>query len=30
MQGYTALHLAAMHGHEEIIELLVSTYSKYI
>ncbi|XP_062613682.1 ankyrin repeat domain-containing protein SOWAHC-like isoform X4 [Saccostrea cucullata] len=24
--GYTALHLAAMHGHEDIIELLVSTY----
>lgn len=28
IQGYTALHLAAMHGHEKIIELLVSTYSK--
>ncbi|RUS89415.1 hypothetical protein EGW08_002852, partial [Elysia chlorotica] len=24
--GYTALHLAAIHGHEQIIELLVQTF----
>ena len=29
LQGYTALHLAAIHGHEHIIELLVQTFSKW-
>ena len=28
-QGYTPLHLAAIHGHEDIIELLVTVYSEY-
>lgn len=27
-QGYTPLHLAAMQGHEHIIELLVQAYGK--
>ncbi|XP_060074551.1 ankyrin repeat domain-containing protein SOWAHA-like [Ylistrum balloti] len=26
LQGYTPLHLASMHGHEQIIELLVQTF----
>ncbi|GFR69582.1 ankyrin repeat domain-containing protein SOWAHB, partial [Elysia marginata] len=26
LKGYTALHLAAIHGHEHIIELLVQTF----
>lgn len=28
-QGYTALHLAAIHDNEYIIELLVQTFSKF-
>ena len=28
-QGYTPLHLAAIHGHEDVIELLVTVYSEY-
>ncbi|RXN30061.1 ankyrin repeat domain-containing SOWAHC-like isoform X6 [Labeo rohita] len=28
--GYTPLHLAALHGHENIIQLLINNYSKFI
>ncbi|XP_061578569.1 ankyrin repeat domain-containing protein SOWAHC-like isoform X1 [Cololabis saira] len=26
-QGYTALHLASIHGHQDIIQTLISTYN---
>ncbi|MEQ2241328.1 hypothetical protein ILYODFUR_024203 [Ilyodon furcidens] len=29
-QGYTALHLASIHGHQDIIQTLISTYNAKI
>ena len=29
LQGYTALHLAAMQGHNEIMTVLEEAYGKY-
>lgn len=28
LQGYTPLHIAALHGHRHILDLLVGTYGK--
>lgn len=28
LQGYTALHIAALHGHRHILDLLVGSYGK--
>lgn len=27
-QGYTALHLASIHGHEHVVQALINTYSE--
>lgn len=30
LQGYTALHLASIHGHQHLVRNLVNTYSESV
>lgn len=29
-QGYTALHLASIHGHQHVVHALINTYSESV